>query len=103
MTDIAQAIALHPADNVVICIAPVEAGMRVAFDGEEVIAASSIGIGHKLARRDLACGDKVLRHGIPIGTMVSPAARGEHVHRHNLRSDYIPSHERDVLRGGDTK
>lgn len=103
MTDSARVIALHPADNVVICTALIEAGAQVEIDGVPVIATSTIALGHKLARRDLARGDKVLRHGIPIGTMTSPAARGEHVHRHNLRSDYIPSHERDVLRGGERK
>ena len=101
MTDHIRVIALHPADNVVICIAPIDAGMQVEIDGEQVIATGPVGLGHKLARRDLAAGEKVLRYGIPIGTMTRPAARGEHVHRHNLRSDYIPSHERDVLRGGE--
>lgn len=98
MIEPARTIILHPADNVVICIAPIEAGARVVIDGEALIAASPVGLGHKLARRDLVSGDKVFRYGIPIGTMTRPVTRGEHVHRHNLRSDYIPSHERDVLR-----
>lgn len=101
MTDRVRVIALHPTDNVVICVAPIDAGEQVEIDGAPVIAAGAVGLGHKLARRDLASGDKVIRYGIPIGTMTRPAARGEHVHRHNLRSDYIPSHERDVLRDGD--
>lgn len=103
MSDPARVVVLHPADNVVICVMPIEVGAQVVIDGEELVAASAIGLGHKLARRDLARGDKALRYGIPIGTMISPAAKGEHIHLHNLRSDYIPSHERDVLRGRDPK
>ncbi|MGR4863463.1 UxaA family hydrolase [Caulobacter sp. LARHSG274] len=87
-------ILLHPDDNVLVLSAPVRAGDRLTIDGQAVIASADVGVGHKLARRALAVGDKVLKYGAPIGSMTAPAAAGEHVHLHNMKSDYIASHTR---------
>ncbi len=89
-----QLILLHPSDNVLICVAQIHAGDLLDIDGEAITAEKAIGVGHKLARVNLQPGDKVLRYGAPIGSMTSPAAKGEHVHMHNMKSDYIPSHTR---------
>lgn len=91
-------ILLHPADNVLICAANLAAGTRVDIDGVAVVMPGDVMLGHKVARRALAAGEKVLRYGIAIGTMTHDVAPGAHVHRHNLASDYIPSHDRAVLR-----
>ncbi len=85
---------LHPADNVLVLAAPLRAGDVVLIDGHEVTAAGDVEVGHKVARRPLAAGEKVLKYGAPIGSMTAPAAIGEHVHTHNLKSDYIPTHTR---------
>ena len=57
-----------------------------------VAVAKSIGVGHKLARRGIARGEKVLKYGAIIGTASAPIARGEHIHTHNLESDYLPTY-----------
>ena len=54
---------------------------------------------HKLARRALAVGDKVLRYGAVIGSVQRPIARGEHIHTDNLSSDYLPTY---TLQDGST-
>ncbi len=87
-------ILLSPSDNVLVCAAAVTAGQSLTIDGEVFAAPDSVPIGHKLARRPLAVGEKVLKYGAPIGSMKAPAARGAHVHAHNLVSDYIPTHTR---------
>lgn len=89
-------ILLHPDDNVLVLSAPVRAGDRLTIDDQVVIASSDVAVGHKLARRALAVGDKVLKYGAPIGSMTAPAATGEHVHLHNMKSDYIASHTRQA-------
>lgn len=43
-------------------------------------------IGHKVALKDLAEGDTVVKYGEDIGRMVAGAKRGEHVHTHNLKT-----------------
>ena len=96
-------ILLHPDDNILICAAAIGAGGIVEIDGSACRIATDVPVGHKVARRPLQAGDKVLRYGIAIGTMTAAAAPGEHVHRHNLTSDYIPSHDRAVLRAGESK
>ena len=88
---------LHADDNVVVLRAPVRRGDRLTIDGQSVVATTDIEVGHKLARRRLAAGDKVFKYGAPIGSMRVPAEPGEHVHMHNMRSDYISSHTRDAV------
>ena len=43
-------------------------------------------IGHKVALRDLAIGDAVIKYGQDIGRVVAPVKKGEHVHTHNLKT-----------------
>ena len=96
-------ILLHADDNILVCIAPVLVGDRLTIDGREIAARQDIAVGHKLARKALKPGDKVLKYGAPIGSMSKPAETGEWVHMHNLKSDYIASHTRDaVAEGGAT-
>lgn len=89
-------ILLHPDDNVLVLSAPVRAGQALEIDGQAVTAAVDVGVGHKLARRALAVGDKVLKYGAPIGSITAPIATGGHVHLHNMKSDYIASHTRQA-------
>jgi (2R)-sulfolactate sulfo-lyase subunit alpha len=43
-------------------------------------------IGHKVALKDLAAGDTVVKYGEDIGRVASPIRKGEHVHTHNLKT-----------------
>jgi len=94
-------VLLHPDDNVVVLAAPVQAGEVLPLDGGAVTASADVGVGHKLARRALAIGDKVFKYGAPIGSMTAPAIAGEHVHLHNMKSDYIASHSRQAVGPGE--
>jgi (2R)-sulfolactate sulfo-lyase subunit alpha len=49
-------------------------------------AKQAIPIGHKIALKDLAVGDTVIKYGEDIGKVVAPVAKGEHVHIHNLKT-----------------
>ena len=49
-------------------------------------AKSDVPIGHKIALRDLAVGDTVIKYGEDIGKVVAPIGKGEHVHVHNLKT-----------------
>jgi hypothetical protein len=87
---------LHPDDNVVVARRDIAAGERVELDGDSFMIPAAVELGHKLARRALAADSRVLKYGAPIGSMTIAVARGEHVHLHNLRSDYIPSTTREA-------
>jgi hypothetical protein len=93
---------LHPDDNILVARRDISAGERVEVDGESFTMPVSIELGHKLARRALEADTRVLKYGAPIGSMKASVARGEHVHLHNLRSDYLPSTSREIGNGGKT-
>ena len=52
----------------------------------KLTANADIPIGHKVALKDLAEGDTVMKYGEDIGKMVGSAAVGEHVHTHNCKT-----------------
>ncbi len=87
----ASLLLMSPEDNCLIARTALASGDVVAIDGLPVTLAQHIQIGHKVARRALAVGDKVLRYGALIGSITAPVAIGEHIHTHNLASDYIPT------------
>ncbi len=53
----------------------------------EIIAAENISRGHKIALRDIAANEAVVKYGVRIGHATKPIARGAWVHLHNLASD----------------
>lgn len=91
---LAPVILLHPNDNILVCVKHIAVGDVFAIDGETITSSIAIDVGHKIARVALNAGAKVYRYGAPIGSMTEAVAKGEHVHMHNMKSDYIPSHTR---------
>lgn len=85
-------ILLAPADNCLAVASSLAAGAAVEIEGERIVLADAVGIGHKLARCDIAAGEKVVKYGAVIGSATAPIRRGEHIHLHNLASDYIPTY-----------
>jgi (2R)-sulfolactate sulfo-lyase subunit alpha len=51
-----------------------------------VVAKQDIPIGHKVALRDMAVGDTVIKYGIDMGKVVKPISAGEHAHVHNIKT-----------------
>jgi (2R)-sulfolactate sulfo-lyase subunit alpha len=47
---------------------------------------SDIPIGHKVALKDLATGDTVIKYGVDIGRVIAPIKAGEHLHVHNVKT-----------------
>lgn len=91
---IAKLVLLHPDDNILVCVSPIIHGERLMIDNVFYTSTQAVDVGHKVARRALAAGEKIIKYGAPIGSMSEGAACGAHVHMHNMRSDYIPSHTR---------
>lgn len=87
---------LAPGDSVYVLRGQITAGETIRVAGHDVLVPQALGLGHKIARIAMAPGDKVIKYGAPIGSVSAPVAPGDHVHIHNLRSDYTATH----LRGG---
>jgi len=49
-------------------------------------AKDDIPIGHKLAIRDIAEGETIIKYGVDIGRAVKPIRAGEHLHVHNVKT-----------------
>ncbi len=47
---------------------------------------SDIPIGHKVALKDFAVGDTVIKYNTDIGKVVAPIKKGEHLHVHNVKT-----------------
>jgi hypothetical protein len=90
-------ILLHPADNVLICRQALTAGEELIIDGVPVQAGDAVEVGHKVARRALLPGEKVIKYGAPIGSITQSVEVGGHIHMHNMKSDYIASHTRQAI------
>ena len=86
---------LHPADNVLTVIARLEKGAEISLATGRVTVPASLGLGHKVAARAIAAGEKIVKYGAPIGSATQPIAAGAHVHTHNLQSDYLPTFLRE--------
>ncbi len=85
-----NAMIIDPKDNVAVAIEPIAAGDTVVYlvQGEPVTltAAEDITIYHKLAARDIAQGEPVVKYGEHIGVATAAIPKGTHVHVHNVVS-----------------
>ncbi len=78
-------------DNVLVVVKAILEGQEFEIEGVKVKAKKTIPFGHKIAARALNAGEKIVKFGMPIGSTTTTISAGEHVHTHNLQSDYIPS------------
>ena len=83
-----NAMIIDAKDNVAVAIEPIAKGDNAVYvcEGREVSlpALEDITIYHKLATRDIAKGEPVVKYGEHIGIASSDIKAGEHVHVHNV-------------------
>ena len=73
-------------DNVATALEALEPGSPLDVAGASLTVRESIPPGHKIALRDIAVGQAVIKYGSPIGVATAPIAAGAHVHTHNVAS-----------------
>lgn len=78
------ALKIHSADHVATLLEAAAAGETIEADGIPVVVRADIPKGHKVALRDVAVGENILKFGFPIGRATAPIEIGDHVHSHNL-------------------
>jgi (2R)-sulfolactate sulfo-lyase subunit alpha len=93
MAKIPQLLIHDRRDNVgVVVVENLAAGTDmlcvITEDNSEIRARSNqdVPIGHKVALKDLAVGDTVIKYGEDIGKVVAAISKGDHVHTHNLKT-----------------
>jgi altronate dehydratase small subunit len=87
-----RVLVLAPNDNIGVAVVNLAAGDHATGQGWAVTLKTSVAVGHKLAIKPIAQGEKVFKFGAPIGSATVPIAPGESVHTHNLKSDYTPTY-----------
>ena len=83
----------HPSDSVGVIVVETIVGGRPlngwVMDTDGSITAharESIPLGHKIALRDIAAGETVVKYGHDIGRASTAIPAGAHVHVHNLKT-----------------
>jgi hypothetical protein len=90
-----QLLRLHESDNVLTVLHTLESGTLLLVGETTVTTKDKLPIGHKVAARAIEAGEKILKYGVPIGSANTRIEAGEHVHTHNIQSDYLPTIERE--------
>lgn len=85
-------ITLAPEDTVVVARCAIPQNEALIISGEMVVLDVAVSMGHKLASRPMKTGEKVMKYGVSIGSATQAIAVGDHVHMHNMKSDYIPTY-----------
>ncbi|MDE5785376.1 MAG: UxaA family hydrolase, partial [Duncaniella sp.] len=60
-------IKINPADNVAVAISELKKGTVIDVDGDKITLVTDVPAGHKVALRDIAEGENVIKYGFPIG------------------------------------
>ena len=94
-------ILLDARDNVFVARTRLPAGEPIETGTGRAVIDRDIALAHKVARRAIAAGEKILKYGAPIGVATEAIAPAAHVHVHNMRSDYTPTyHLEDERKAG---
>jgi altronate hydrolase len=82
-------IIIDPLDNVGVVPCNTPKGTDLVIGDDCFAAATDLALGSKIAVRRIEPGTPVIKYGVVIGTATQEIERGEYVHVHNLRSDYM--------------
>lgn len=84
-------LVLAPGDNIAVARLEIAEGTVLQVAGKSVTLLRAMGFGHKIALREIAAGERIVKYGAPIGRATDAIPLGGYVHSHNLASDYMAS------------
>lgn len=82
-------------DNVAVLKRAIAAGTVFTLLGVPRCAPVAMALGHKIALLKIRTGEKIIKYGVSIGSATADISAGDHVHVHNLKSDYLPTYTFD--------
>ena len=77
---------INPQDNVVVALQDLKTGENITVDDKNVAVRADIMAGHKIAVKNIAQGENIIKYGLPIGTAACDISAGDWVHTHNTKS-----------------
>jgi altronate hydrolase len=81
------AVHLRPEDNIAVAVRNLPPGLAVQYNGRTFTLSQRIGLGHKIALRDINKGEAIYKYGQIIGFAREDIPAGSHVHVHNVSAD----------------
>ncbi|MCM3550745.1 altronate dehydratase family protein [Alkalihalobacillus clausii] len=75
---------VHPTDNVIVSLKDLQKDQRIQFKEEHIPLSRDVPSGHKIAIRDIAVGEDIVKYGFPIGKASKPIQKGDWVHTDNV-------------------
>lgn len=88
-----KVLILDARDNIAVCLADLAEGDVVQQDDITISVKNKIPRGHKIATREIAKNDGIIKYGERMGHAVAPIAIGEHVHVHNILGDRLSAEQ----------
>ena len=82
-----QVLKINPADNVVVAIQPQSAGAVIDVDGAKITVLEDVPAGHKIAIKDIAEGENVIKYGFPIGHAREAKKAGSWMNENNIKTN----------------
>ncbi|MDR2914869.1 MAG: altronate dehydratase family protein [Tannerella sp.] len=80
-------IQINPADNVAVAIQKLSAGEKLSIGGDDIEVKEEIPAGHKVALRNFAVGDNIIKYGDPIGHAVKEITVGSLVNEKGIKTN----------------
>lgn len=82
-----KTIVVSPEDTVAVALEPLKKDDVIDIANEKVTLSVDVPYGHKLALKDIAENEDILKYGEVIGKSSKSIEKGEWIHVHNLKSD----------------
>ena len=79
-------IRINALDNVAVALENLEAGCEISAEDFSLVTKEAVPAGHKVALKDIASGEKVIKYGNAIGVATMEIKAGSHVHTHNMKT-----------------
>ncbi|WP_392559916.1 UxaA family hydrolase [Orbus mooreae] len=82
-----KVIKINGNDNVVIALENLEKNDVLAIGNETIAVTQDIPSGHKVAIKEIAAQQNIIKYGFPIGHATTDIHIGQHVHTHNVKTN----------------
>ncbi len=78
---------INAADNVAVAISDLKAGETITVDGADIRVNQDVPAGHKVALKDFAEGENVIKYGYPIGHAKEAIRKGDWINEHKIKTN----------------
>ena len=78
---------INAADNVAVAIEPLKAGEQITVDGIAIDINEDIPAGHKVALKDFAEGENIIKYGYPIGHAIKAVKQGDWINENHVKTN----------------